>query len=443
MKTKHDKEYYVISDLHLAEGSSRGPYYLGTENFEVDQQFSDFLDYLQSKNLEEKELIINGDFVDFIRITSVPQSEEDFDNWEKEIHVIFPHRQVSEIDIDCTEKKYGLKTNRYKSIWKLFLAIHGHSIFFEALKKWIQNDNVLVITEGNHDPEWYWPEVRDYFCFKLTGQKTSDKIIFKTEYDRGEASYCPVENVRIEHGHLVDEMNTTEKDRVLDQNKEELMLPRGSFFNRYIVNSAELAFPFLDNLDPKDRYVLNILKNNPVGFISFAFNHVPYLWKMLQKFKAVYVSKILNTIIIIELAVILFLFLVKAEFFGWLGNSFVASLLSLGVFNINSVVNTIKTLFGFKVTSFQEDVIDKAKSLKVKNIIVGHNHNPEVIQSGERTYYNTGSWTRSYNLSPSKVKNGHLLTFVRFTNESDISLRIWDTSLHRDIQYFFYKKDRF
>src|SRR5258705_6703020 len=66
---------YVVSDLHLAAGKNANGNYTGTENFFADQAFASFLYHLLDKDAAKKKLlIINGDFIDFLRIRNYPST---------------------------------------------------------------------------------------------------------------------------------------------------------------------------------------------------------------------------------------------------------------------------------------------------------------------------------------------------------------------------------
>src|SRR5215467_1185992 len=70
---------FVISDLHVGAGLSGDGVYDGLENFLADQAFSRFLDWAHHRSDGRSAiLVINGDFVDFVRIVTLPASDADF-----------------------------------------------------------------------------------------------------------------------------------------------------------------------------------------------------------------------------------------------------------------------------------------------------------------------------------------------------------------------------
>ena len=79
----------IISDLHLSEGrSALTKRYSRNEDFFFDESFCRFLDYLnkESKRHQKKwKLIITGDMIDFLQVTSLPKpGEVDFDISDRE-----------------------------------------------------------------------------------------------------------------------------------------------------------------------------------------------------------------------------------------------------------------------------------------------------------------------------------------------------------------------
>src|SRR6478735_4810521 len=109
-----DREVFVISDLHIAAGLNENGNYDGTENFFADASFSRFLLHLTSKKTPGKKglLIINGDFVDFLRIRNIPQTPEDFKTWSnilRDLGILQTPEQLAS-SITKKEREYGLRT---------------------------------------------------------------------------------------------------------------------------------------------------------------------------------------------------------------------------------------------------------------------------------------------------------------------------------------------
>ena len=77
----------------------------------------------------------------------------------------------------------------------------------------------------------------------------------------------------IEHGHRYDRRNTVLGEKVLDGG-EELNIPFGSFFSRYLINHIELAFPFFDNVRPNESLLPLLVRERFFLALRLLFRHV-------------------------------------------------------------------------------------------------------------------------------------------------------------------------
>jgi len=119
------KDIFVISDLHIAAGLNKNSNYTGNENFFADHSFQRFIDRLIEDYAGKTTLlVINGDLVDFLRISEIPETEADFLGWNNVLGKIGIHKTVGELrgSIIDKERKYGLKTDDYKSVWSMYLC---------------------------------------------------------------------------------------------------------------------------------------------------------------------------------------------------------------------------------------------------------------------------------------------------------------------------------
>jgi UDP-2,3-diacylglucosamine pyrophosphatase LpxH len=244
MTESQDFNLAVISDLHLSEGMDPiTKRYSRNEDFLFDRQFCRFLKYLQGEvdRLGRNwKLIISGDMIDFLQVTSVPKAEADF--------------EVSE-----REKEFGLGTEPKKTVWKLERIIEGHTGFFSGLAQFMSTGNRVVILPGNHDIEFCYTEVQEALR-KGVGKFSKKDINNNLEFKRW--FYHEKNLVFIEHGHQYDELNSfdyflcpiLERDEV-----KKIILPVGSFFVRYLFNRVEEFHPFADNIKPITRYLCYLI----------------------------------------------------------------------------------------------------------------------------------------------------------------------------------------
>ena len=170
------EDIIIVSDLHIGGGRTADGSYSGTENFFADESFARMLAHVQKGRGEKlgrsSVLVINGDFVDFLRIVSVPETDADFLAWQHilvSIGITDKHIEQLKTSVSDKERDIGLKTHDFKSVWKLHAAVTGHPELFAGLAGWVQHGHSLVVVKGNHDLEWYWPAVRNFLRLTLAG----------------------------------------------------------------------------------------------------------------------------------------------------------------------------------------------------------------------------------------------------------------------------------
>lgn len=174
------------------------------------------------------ELVINGDFVDFL-------AEE----WEG------PERWKAFIDDEDA------------AAWRMAQIIERDRMLFDALAALLRNGHRLIILLGNHDVELCFPKVRQQLEQALGACRGSK---FEFLYD-GQAYV--VGDVLIEHGNRYDAFNIVDHDglrrvRSSQSRREELSesddfrRPPGSKLVAGVMNHLKARFPFIDLLKPED-----------------------------------------------------------------------------------------------------------------------------------------------------------------------------------------------
>ncbi|MGE5681675.1 MAG: hypothetical protein ACM34K_12430 [Bacillota bacterium] len=418
------KEIFILSDLHLTPGNSFEK--LGdpdTERF-TDQSFLSFINYIHKQIQPDTGiLVINGDFIDFLRIISIPGSTGEFVKWQQALNSIGIHKDLSFLkkSISRRELRYGLNTDDYKSVWKLLEVINGHSELFDSLSDWLSWGNKLVIVKGNHDLEFYWPAVRNLLRLSLaerisrrTGEDTEDvlvdkilpNLIFVDESITFDNKYY------IEHGHRYDKYCHLIGGPLL-KNKKELNIPFGSFFNRYLLNHIELAYPPFKNVrEEKNILPLLIEKRFFVG-IRALLQHIPVLFLIIPMR---YYRYLFGRVLLIVLTMFLPVLYVMDKFWNivepvtmrldssnqsktFFSGSFRIpglSLLENLVFSfISFVVNRSNAYIQLeehsRLYSFAKRKFSENPQLKI--VTFGHTHFSEIFSEDGREFFNTGAWT--------------------------------------------------
>jgi UDP-2,3-diacylglucosamine pyrophosphatase LpxH len=402
----------VVSDLHLSGGQyEEDGKYRATENFFYDDEFAGFLGYLE-RNRGEKpwKLIINGDFIDFIRLTETP-SPDDYKHWQSILREAGIDMEIGELRVSDRERDLGLKTHEYKSVWKMDFTGNAHLRFFDALARFIDQGNRLVIIKGNHDVEFYWDKVRlklKHLILRHLNYTSSDpeaaRVLERIEFcDR---AYVLESKIYIEHGHQYEKITSVGQPI---WGSEELTLPYGSLINRYLLNKVELIGPFLDNIKPPTAYLDAIFKNYPIRSIKTLAKYLPLTWEILKKRYYWETMRLLLKILKYSLFPLVLLFLVllpsiSSSFRMWLSSVPLVGG-ALADLKVTSIISIAAVILPFVLpTVMRKDLVTPAlrkitrRYPGLKYVILGHFHSPDQRRYGSCLYYNSGSWTPTIDL---------------------------------------------
>ena len=481
-----DEEIFVVSDLHIASGRNYAGIFQGTENFFADDSFYRFLDYANKiKKTENALLIINGDIFDFLRITDYPSKEKiipfskrfkqalklnfigkkkyqinpnpknEFEEWAQELEKIGIKKTNEELEksISKKEKRYGLKTNDYKTIYKLIKIKKGHPIFIAALSNWMKQGNKLLILKGNHDLEIYWMAVRNYIRLIIAEEISSGypneniekilKNIVLPNITFIDDSVLIDNDFYIEHGHRYDKFCMVLDDAVLNENSSELNIPFGSFFNRYLLNRIELFYPFLDNVRPSGNVLSILLRENFALGLKILFQYIPAFFKILSK-KLRYGWFMFNRIFWFILAVLLpfiivFLFypqiitIIKDQLSNIQEPSDVVAFLinqlkNIGPFILSYLLARLVAWFQLsEPSSLNEFAKQRFEKTNYKIMTMGHTHNPGEyifkINDEYRRFYNTGTWIPVIESSTAEIRKDKTYTFLHLIRDESGNLQ--------------------
>jgi UDP-2,3-diacylglucosamine pyrophosphatase LpxH len=457
---KSEADIFVISDLHLGSGLNDSSNYEGCENFYADNSFIRFLDHLQSKSTSNKAvLIINGDFIDFLRILNVPNRDEQFATWQTILKLVGVDKSAAQLrdSIVKKEKTYGLKTNDFKSVWKLHICICGHDKLFQRLGQWISDGNTLIITKGNHDLEWYWKEVRRYLQYwfaksiaNTNGSKAED-VLAKTVIPQTlfiDDTLIINDKIYIEHGHRYD--NTTDvKGDALIPNKQELNLPFGSFFNRYLINRIELMYPYLDNVRPTQNILLVMFRERFPFAIKMLFRYVWLMGLLLQKkifWQTLKYAITFLLVIVVPVAVCLYAILhnrppaqPNASTPSFITQQLLSVGKNLGFLFLSYIFARIMVIVKLQgphtFYPFAQDIFRSKPKIEV--VTFGHTHNPEQLKDLNKWYFNTGTWIPIYESSSADVRKDKTYTFLQIKSDANGTcearpLQRWNDDALRD-----------
>lgn len=228
---------YVISDLHLGgqpgAGTERG-FRMCTQGAAL-AQLVDELTARRDQTRETTELVINGDFVDYLA-----EELESEPTWT----ALKPDPAVAERLLDR--------------------IVERNQAVFSSLSRFVAAGHTLTVLLGNHDIELALPSVRARLARHL-GLRSPFELRFLHD---GEAHV--IGDALIEHGNRYDRFNVVDHDalrRVCSLHSrrqavpagKELPAPPGSQLVAELMNPLKRDYPFIDLLKPESTAAVPLL----------------------------------------------------------------------------------------------------------------------------------------------------------------------------------------
>ncbi|RMD93429.1 MAG: hypothetical protein D6814_15670 [Calditrichaeota bacterium] len=463
-----DRIVVIISDFHMGEGFlAHRRVYSRSENFFHDDAFYGFIKYLKRLQAEKNKpvtLIINGDFLDFIRIRTVPGDRE-HKHFLRYLKRIGHDLQEKDVTIDATEKNFGLNAYELKSVWKLQHIANGHPRVFEALAEFVVSGNRLIIVKGNHDLEFYWPAVQKEFRKILARMLPSVNGAYKRAVERMEFIESNVEFVQkaviidrtiyIEHGHQYQPITRVEGP---PQQNGELSLPPGSILNRYLINAIETIIPFINNIRPVTEVFHALGFKQKFQALRILLSHLPRAGKiMYRRYRKD------GLVLLLELLPYMLTFLYFVFGFAlpmiWkhYEQLYIAVLGGTGEFLMhNWFLHLLLIFLGFETAKWglrfagrthyfdlnqalrnaREKVAGGTRGQKNHFLVLSHTHKPEVCRLGENWWYvNTGTWIPILDRKEILMHEKMTMSFVQFEKNQrgqwDFELMQWNDAKGR------------
>ena len=429
------QDVFVISDLHLAAGFNTNSNYDGTENFFADDAFSRFINYtITALAGASSLLIINGDFIDFLRIRNIPETSQDFAIWQQALKDTGIDKSPEELKNSISKKEvdFGLKTDDYKSIWKLLVCSVGHKQVFESLASWLLKGNDLIIVKGNHDLEWYWKAVRDFLRLLLAQSVAvlnnssvidalEDIAIPKITF--ADDKLIIDDKIYIEHGHRYENFTAVDGPPVLE-NSTELNLPFGSFFNRYLINRIELSYPHIDDVRPRQKILPLLLQERFPLAVKMLFYYVPFVILIIPKRQYKYALRYLfQFLLIIGLPLVITAIAVykglphhTANTSPGIFQTILSSLKNLAFLSLSYFIGRLMSMLQLTAPSglYKNAEAIFKKYTDVQFVTFGHTHNPQQInfEALSKRYYNTGTWMPVFETDAGEVRSDKIYSFI-------------------------------
>lgn len=246
-KTKKSKKcVLVISDLHLSAGTEYEGRRNPLEDFHADGELVDFFNYYSTGDyqVKEVELIINGDFLDFLNVPFVPFFDDEFWSETAALH-------------------------------KLDLILDAHPEVMEALEKFLMSKNKKVTyIIGNHDAELLFDSLKQRFKARFS-EDVRQLITISNEL----TLYEPTKGVFLQHGHEYESLHHFDETSsiVVSKTGEKYFVPPwGSYYVTHVVNKYKLERDHVNAVRPVSTFIKHGLIFDTFFIIRFIIANVYY-----------------------------------------------------------------------------------------------------------------------------------------------------------------------
>ncbi len=285
-----DYNLLIVSDLHLSEGrDARRGKFSKNEDFFFDEEFERFLAHYEDARRSSGakwHLIVNGDFLDFLQVIDTENASP-----------------PGSYTLDGQGR--GLPCGEQETLRKLAVIARGHRIFFESLAGFVAAGNLLTVIRGNHDVEFHYPAVRAGFLAELETafnkrighdpEWGKDRKIENVGADTVRFSdwfYFEKDILWVEHGNRYEGLNSFKYwlSPLMPQipgweakRRDEVDLPFGSLFVRYLFNRIESVEPFADNIKPAMKFIWWMIRKHPITALRFVFGDGRHMLGRVQR----------------------------------------------------------------------------------------------------------------------------------------------------------------
>ncbi len=188
----------VISDIHLGEDILvRGPGHLAEYIRSLNLNLTQFIEHHRTHPPAPGKLwhlVVNGDMFDFVKVSLRPEEGDLSDAVGRAEQI---HRETQ------------LPNTPHNVVWKLSRILEIHRPLFREMGRFLAAGNSVTIIEGNHDAEFYFPEVRESLRQEIVrlsevrepaaAAALAQRMQFRSWFVASPGRY------HIEHGHQYDE----------------------------------------------------------------------------------------------------------------------------------------------------------------------------------------------------------------------------------------------
>lgn len=250
MKSRRNADVHklvlVISDVHLGAGKHVRGRRNTLEDFHHDGELIDFLNWHCQGDWEQKEveLVINGDFLDFLAVPYVEFFDDEF--WSEEA---------------C--------------LAKLRMIMGAHTGVMRALKNFLSQPNKkITYIIGNHDAELVLDSLKDEFKAYF-GRELATRITISNDLQ----THVPVPGVYILHGHQYERAHEFDphKSVVETQTGKRYFIPSwGSYYVINVINRYKQERPYINAVRPIKHFIIHGLIFDTFFILRFLLSNAHY-----------------------------------------------------------------------------------------------------------------------------------------------------------------------
>ena len=244
-KNNIQKVILVISDLHLGAGKMfKGKRNL-LEDFHYDNELIDFLNYYSSGDYQdiEVELIINGDFLDFLAVPYVEFYDDEF--WSEKA-----------------------------ALAKLRMIMDAHKGVLDAIARFISRpEKKIIYIIGNHDAEFVFDSMKEAFL-NYFGDLSHKITLSNTISD-----YSPTLGVNILHGHQYERAHDFDQENAVVETlsgEKYFIPPWGSYYVTNVINKYKQERSFINSVRPIKHFMIHGLIFDTFFTLRFMLSNFYY-----------------------------------------------------------------------------------------------------------------------------------------------------------------------
>lgn len=245
-KNSPQKVVLVISDLHLGAGKMFKGKRNFLEDFHYDNELIEFLKYYTSGEYADVpvELVINGDFLDFLAVPFVEFFDDEF--WSEKA-----------------------------ALAKLQMIMSAHRGVLDALKSFVSAEkNRIIYIIGNHDAEFVFDSIKKEFLAYF------GDFAHKISISNQVTTYSPVNGVSIQHGHQYERAHDFDQENAIVETlhgEKYFIPPWGSYYVTNVINKYKQERSFINSVRPIKHFIIH-------GFIFDTFFTLRFLLSNIYYF---------------------------------------------------------------------------------------------------------------------------------------------------------------